>query len=98
MEFMVCGYDGKDEGAADRRLAAREAHLNLIETLRQEKKVLYGAALLSDAGEMIGSVIIAEYPDRAALDEWLAVEPYVTGNVWQTVEITPCKTPPRFKS
>lgn len=97
MEFMVCGYDGKDAGAGERRLAAREAHLELIEKLRVEGKVLYGAALLSETEEMIGSVIIAEYPSREELDQWLAVEPYVTGNVWETIQITPCKTPARFR-
>jgi hypothetical protein len=30
------------------------------------------------------------------LDEYLQSEAYITGGVWQSVEITPCKVPDLF--
>jgi uncharacterized protein YciI len=30
-----------------------------------------------------------EFPDRAALDEYLAKEPYVAEGVWQKIEVEP---------
>jgi uncharacterized protein YciI len=38
---------------------------------------------------MIGSVVLAEFPNRADLDAWLAREPYVTEGVWKNIEIKP---------
>jgi hypothetical protein len=38
---------------------------------------------------MIGSVTIADFPDRAALDHWLATDPYVLQGVWQTIDVQP---------
>ncbi len=44
-----------------------------------------GGAILDDDGRMIGSATIVEFPDRAAVDAWLARDPYVTGKVWQKI-------------
>jgi uncharacterized protein YciI len=38
---------------------------------------------------MIGSVIVYEFPDRAALDKKLNDEPYFTNGVWKKIEIHP---------
>ena|SRR5579859_3825864 len=97
MQFIVTARDGIDEGALQRRLAVREAHLALGATLAATGQHLYAAALLNEAGIMVGSVIICEYPSREALDEWLAQEPYVTGNVWQQIEVQPCRVGPSFQ-
>jgi len=45
---------------------------------------------------MIGSVLIVDFPSRDALDEWLKVEPYVIGNVWDKIQVKPCKVGPMF--
>lgn len=96
MQFLVIAYDGTDEKALDRRLAVREAHIALGDQMRDEGKMLYGAAILNDAEKMIGSVLVCDFASRAELDQWLKVEPYVTGQVWQTIEIKPCKVGPSF--
>ena len=36
---------------------------------------------------MKGSVLILDFPDRAALDEYLANEPYVLEKVWEKIEV-----------
>jgi len=45
---------------------------------------------------MIGSTMIVDFESRKELDQYLESEPYVTGKVWQKIDITPCKIPPVF--
>ena len=89
MQFILIGYDGTDEGALDRRMAVRSEHLEKIEILKKSGEFLLGGAILDDRGKMIGSTIVYEVPDRAALDEKLKDEPYFTKGVWKKVEIHP---------
>jgi hypothetical protein len=38
---------------------------------------------------MIGSVIVYDFPDRQSLDEKLKEEVYISGKVWEKIEIKP---------
>lgn len=96
MQFLVLGWDGADEEAPARRAAARQEHLALGDRMIGKGELLYAAAILDDENRMIGSNMICEFPDRAALDDWLEREPYVTGKVWQKIEVRPCKIGPAF--
>ncbi|HBV87540.1 MAG TPA: hypothetical protein DEF42_13015 [Desulfosporosinus sp.] len=96
MQYIVTAYDGADENALERRLAAREEHLKSVEKRFKSGEHLYGCALLDDEGKMIGSVMIVDYPSRAELDNWLKVEPYVVENVWQRIDIKPTAVAPLF--
>lgn len=96
MQFLVLGYDGTDDEALARRMAVREAHIALGDKMRDAGEMLYGAAILDDGGKMIGSVLICDFTSREKLDEWLKHEPYVTGNVWQRIEIQHCRVGPSF--
>ncbi len=89
MQFLVVARDGTDDGAPGRRLAAREAHLAGVRRMAEDGAMICGGALLDDAGEMAGSACIVAFEDRAALDAWLASDPYVTGGVWREIEVTP---------
>ena len=93
---MLVGHDGTDEGALDRRLAARQQHVALGDTLVAKGHMLFGAALLDKDGKMIGSMLVLEYPSRAELDEWLATEPYMVAGVWQKITITTVRVGPSF--
>ena len=97
MQFLIIAYDGEDEDALSRRLAAREGHLAACAAGLKAGEHLVGAALLDAVGKMRGSAMIVEYPSRKELDEWLAKEPYVTGNVWKKIEVIPCKVGPAFE-
>lgn len=90
MQFLVIGRDGIDGEALSRRLAARPAHIALGDKLVQAGNMWYGAALLDDGGKMIGSMLLMDFPSEAELQEWLAGEPYVTGKVWESIEIQRC--------
>lgn len=94
MQFIVIAYDGTDEKAFDRRLAVRESHLKLANELYESGTWLFASAILNDEGKMIGSMIVCDFPSRDELDEWLKVEPYITGHVWQKIEINRAQVPP----
>jgi uncharacterized protein YciI len=96
MQFLVTAYDGIDEKSTERRLAARGAHLALVETMFKQGTNLYAVAITDDTDKMIGSVLIVDFPSRQDLDEWLKIEPYVLGKVWEKIEINPCKVGPMF--
>lgn len=89
MQFLVVARDGTDDGASHRRMAAREAHIEGAKAMARSGAMLCGGALLDDEGVMIGSACMVEFEDRAALDAWLIDDPYVTGDVWRTIEVTP---------
>jgi len=78
MQFMIVAYDGQDEGALNRRLAVRDSHIA-------------GGAILDEAGRMIGSTTYVEFESRADLDNWLQQDPYVTGDVWRDITISPIR-------
>lgn len=96
MHFLIVAHDGSDEKAQERRLASREQHLASITRLKEEGRALYGAALVDDAGAMKGSVLIMDFATREELDRYLANEPYVTGRVWQDIEVMACRVPDLF--
>jgi len=93
MEFLVLGYDGSDYAAMDRRLAARENHLNAFDEFTRQGVFKYGGALLDDNQKMIGSMIVCEFASLDELkDKWLNHEPYMLGGVWQKVDIKPIRS------
>ncbi len=96
MQFLIVAYDGLDDDALNRRMAAREAHLALVETNKAAGHAKYGAALLDESGKMIGSMMVVEYENQEALENWLKDEPYITQRVWEDVSISACKVAPSF--
>ncbi|MEQ1789407.1 MAG: YciI family protein [Rickettsiales bacterium] len=97
MQFVIIAYDATDADAMARRMAAREAHTKAMAQARENGNMICGAALLDDAGKMIGSNVIVNYPSRKELDEWLATEPYIVGKVWDNITIIPAKLGDTFK-
>lgn len=96
MEFLVIAYDGDDDKALERRMAVREDHMKLVEKLRAQGNMIHGGAILDDDGKMIGSIVVCDFPTQEAFDAWLASDPYVTGDVWQDIQVTPFRTAPPF--
>ena len=91
MQYMIVAYDGTDPEALERRLAVREAHLKGAIALKESGNLIAGGAILNDAGQMIGSTTYVEFESREALDTWLVQDPYVTGDVWRDITITPIR-------
>ena len=59
-------------------------------------RTLWSVALLDEQEKMVGSVLITEFNSREELDKWLEIEPYVTGKVWEKIEVSPCRVGPSF--
>lgn len=90
-QFAVIAYDGTDSAAAERRRAARPAHLESVKPMAERGEIVFGAAILDDFGQMIGQAIFVEFPSRRELDAWLAREPFVRQGVWQKIEVKPVR-------
>ena len=82
MQFIVKAYDG--EGMLEKRMEVRPRHLEGMKALGRQ--IICAGGLLDEEGRMKGSALVMEFPDRAALDAYLANEPYVVEGVWQKVE------------
>ena len=91
MQFMIVAYDGTDEGALNRRLAVRDSHIAGAIALKNKGNLIAGGAILDDAGRMIGSTTYVDFESRAELDAWLERDPYVTGDVWRDITVTPIR-------
>lgn len=85
MQFMIKACDG--EGMLEKRMEVRPRHLEGMKALG--KRIICAGGLLDAEGRMKGSALVVDFPDRAALDEYLANEPYVTEKVWQKIEVEP---------
>ena len=85
MQFLVKAYDGPN--MLEKRMAVRPRHLEGMKALG--KQIIAAGGLLDEDGKMKGSALIMEFPDRAALDDYLAGESYVVEGVWQKIVVEP---------
>ena len=69
----------------DKRMAVRPHHLEGMKKLG--KQIICAGGLLDDEGKMKGSALVMEFENRAALDEYLKNETYVTEGVWEKIEV-----------
>ena len=83
MQFMIKAYDGPN--VLDKRLAVRPRHLEGMKRLGRH--IICAGGLLDEERKMKGSALVLEFESRAALDDYLASEPYVTEGVWEKVEV-----------
>ena len=83
MQFIITAHDG--ENVLDTRMAVRPRHLEGMAKLGEH--IVCAGGLLDDEGKMKGSVLILDFEDRAALDNYLKNEPYVVEHVWEKIEI-----------
>lgn len=97
MAFLIIGRDGTDENAMERRMGARDAHLNYMKDNLAAGTMIMGAAMLNDEKKMIGSIIMTNHATRAEVDAWLAAEPYVEAKVWESVDVQECAVAPSFQ-
>jgi uncharacterized protein YciI len=71
----------------DLRMATREAHLAFARGYGDRIKV--GGPILSDTGDMAGSLVILEAADLAEAKAFNTNDPYTQAGLWQSVEIRP---------
>lgn len=89
MQFIITAYDGKDENALARRMAARPDHLANMQRVREVGSVICAGGLTNAEGKPIGSVLVMDFANRQLLEDYLASEPYVIAKVWQDIRVEP---------
>ncbi|QKZ13307.1 YciI family protein [Spirosoma sp. KUDC1026] len=82
MQYVIYAYDYTDADALSRRMAVRPAHLAYVRQLKANGQFVMGGALLNDAGQMIGSMLVLELESEAQLETYLQEDPYLVEGVW----------------
>lgn len=91
MWYAIVGNDVPDSLA--RRLSVRPAHLERLNRLREEGRLLlagpFPAIDADDPGTagFSGSLIVAEFEDLAAARAWADADPYVAAGVYAKVDV-----------
>ena len=90
-QFLILADDFKDPDALNRRLAVRTQHLIRMREEKAKGNFIIGGAKLNELGNMHGSMLIVKLEDEASVRRWIDEDPYITGKVWENVEILPFK-------
>jgi uncharacterized protein YciI len=93
--YAIMGEDVPGSLAA--RLAARPAHVERLQILRAEGRLLlagpHPALDCEDPGDagFTGSLIVACFDSLEAAEEWAAADPYVSAGVYASVRVKPLR-------
>ncbi len=71
-------------GALDIRKANRDAHL---EHIRKSGVVSQAGPFLDADGQMCGSLVVLNVPDRSAAEAWAEADPYAKADLFDSVSI-----------
>lgn len=88
MALFVISYVDKPNSLA-LRMANREAHLAYAHADNKPAKVRLGGPYLDEKGDMAGSLIILEAPDRAAAVAFTESDPYVRAGLFSSIDVRP---------
>ncbi|WP_138994772.1 YciI family protein [Larkinella sp. C7] len=91
MRYVIHAYDYTDDQAMDRRLAVRPNHFDGARQLKADGHFVLGGALLDPEGKMIGSMMLLDFDTEDQLNDWLQSEVYISGKVWERIDIKPFK-------
>jgi uncharacterized protein YciI len=95
MYYAIIAED--NPGTLEARVAARPAHLERLQTLQQEGRLLlagpHPAIDSADPGPagFSGSLVVAEFPDLEEARIWADGDPYVQAGVYGRVTVKPFK-------
>jgi uncharacterized protein YciI len=87
MQFMDYCLD--KPGALEVRTANRPKHIEYLKA--HNSKLLFAGPLLDDKDGMVGSLLVVEAADRAAMDTFLAGDPYAKAGLFQSVTVHPVR-------
>lgn len=83
------------ENSLPKRKKAREAHLERLQNLKQQGRLIVAGPHPTidntdpgDAG-FTGSLIVAEFENLKAAEDWAASDPYIEAGVYQSVVVKP---------
>ncbi len=88
-QYVIIAHDGTDDSAPERRLKIRPEHLAGAGKLKSSGNFILGGAMLDENGSMRGSIMIVQFDTEDEFQQWYMNEPYITGKVWQKIEVQP---------
>ncbi len=83
MLFVIIGHDGPDGAAL--RPTLRPAHLDNLRPLAERGRVVIAGPFTDGSG----SLIVADFPGEADAMAFAQSDPYLTGGVFERVEVKP---------
>lgn len=86
MLFVIYGLDAP--GKLETRLAVRPQNVEFL-AAAEDRMVVAGPLLADDGQSMAGTLIVMDFPDRAAAERWLASSPLTKAGVYSHVAIHP---------
>jgi uncharacterized protein YciI len=86
MLYAACCLD--KPGHAAIRAENRSAHLEFLKTYK-DQVVLAGPLLGDDGQQMVGSLLILEFENRAGVDDFLESDPYAKAGLFASVDVRP---------
>ena len=95
MFYAINGVD--NDNSLEKRLQARPEHVARLQILKDEGRLLlagpYPALDCEDPGTagFSGSLIVAEFDDLQAAQDWADADPYIKAGVYGHVEVKPFK-------
>lgn len=94
MQYLVIAYD--NDNALEKRMQAREKHVEGTQALMKSEKIISACALIEDE-KMVGSSVVTNFENDDEFNEWLENEPYVVNDVWNMdeIQIVPVKVMPQ---
>jgi uncharacterized protein YciI len=93
MWFAIIAQD--HPGSLDKRLAARPAHLERLNQLLDEGRLLLAGPFPAIESEnpgpagFTGSMIVAEFASLADAEAWAGADPYVAAGVYAETSVKP---------
>jgi len=91
LQYIVYALDGTDDQAYERRMNARPAHFDCARALKTGDNLVIGGAMLDEGGKMIGPMMVVQFETEEKLKDWLKKEPYISGKVWEKIDVRPFK-------
>jgi len=85
------------ENSLDKRLAVRPAHLERLQQLQEQGRLIIAGPHpgidSEDPGPagFTGSLVVAEFPNLEEAQDWANNDPYLTNGVYQKVMVKPFK-------
>lgn len=93
MYYAIIGHDA--DGSLAQRQQARPAHLQRLEQLRDEGRLLLAGPFPAIDGDdpgtagFSGSLIVAEFASLETAQAWADTDPYVAAGVYAQVTVKP---------
>ncbi|WP_243042515.1 YciI family protein [Dyella sedimenti] len=93
MWFAITAVDVPD--SLEKRMATRPAHLERLQKLQDEGRLLVAGAFPAIESEdpgpagFTGSLILAQFPSQADAEAWAKADPFVAAGVYASVTVKP---------